>query len=221
MGYICREMSTTTLETSVRTESVRPVIAKVVSAPKLHCLWLNTLSYMEHVGATKIARSQSGPSASFMILKHASEEARHAFFLKKLCLRIDPESCPDYSSEFLLAPTESRQYLYRLDTAICRLAKEAGLSGRKLADLAYLLVTWAIEVRADALYPVYQEFLKDYPVKLSVLSIINEEEGHLEEMERALSEWPRPYQNLKQQALEIEQELYASWIGAVCRDLGI
>lgn len=214
-------MSTTTLESAVRTEALRPVIAKVVSDPQLHCRWLNTLSFMEHVGATKIARSQSGPSATFMTLKHASEEARHAFFLKKLCRRIDPESCPDYGNAYLLAPVESRQYLYRLDAAVCRLAKEAGLQGRKMADLAYLLVTWAIEVRADALYPVYQDFLQDYPVKLSVLSIINEEEGHLEEMERALSEWPEAFQALKHKALEIEENLYASWIAAVGRELGI
>jgi len=40
------------------------------------------------------------------------------------------------------------------------LKKELNLKGRELRFAAYLLVTYAIEVRADELYPVYQDELE-------------------------------------------------------------
>jgi hypothetical protein len=47
-----------------------------------------------------------------------------------------------------------------LDVDVCRyLKKELNLSGAELRFAAYLLVTYAIEVRADELYPIYQDAL--------------------------------------------------------------
>jgi hypothetical protein len=197
----------------------RAVLAPLTADTQLHAKLLNTLSYMEHVGATKIAASQSGPSATFMTLKHASEEARHAWYLKKLALRLAPDHFPDYRPENLLAPVASRQYLHRLDVAACRMCRNAGLEGRALRDLAYLLVTWAIEVRADALYPVYQEFLSQSPVKLSVASIINEEVGHLEEMNTALAAYPPALGTLTQEIAKVEADLFEGWVAALEKEV--
>lgn len=203
-------MPTLTTETAVQ---LRKVLDRIVPNRSLHAKWLNTLSYMEHVGATKIARTQSGPEATFMTLKHAAEEARHGFFLKKLAHRLEPEGLPNYHREFLLAPTHSHQYLYRLDLAASRLCRDAGLQGRDLHDLSYLLVTYAIEVRADELYGVYQEYLEDYSeAKLSVRGIINEEEGHLAEMETALADYPEELRGLTRPMLDLENALYADWL---------
>lgn len=201
---------------------LRGALDRIVPDRALHARWLNTLSYMEHIGATKIAKTQSGPRATFMGLKHAAEEARHGFFLKKLALRLQPHGLPDYSSEYLLAPIPSAQYLHRLDLAASRLALGAGLRGRKMNALAYLLVTYAIEVRADELYPIYQSYLENYkPAKLSVQGIINEEEGHLAEMELMLAKYPPEQQALKDELVALEQQLYGEWIAALLAELSI
>ena len=200
--------------------TLRAALDRIVPDRDLHARWLNTLSYMEHIGATKIARTQSGPRATYMGLKHAAEEARHAFFLKKLALRVQPETHPDYAPEHLLSPVLSQQYLNRLDIAASRLARKAGLTGRKMHDLAYLLVTYAIEVRADDLYPVYQDYLVDYTLaKLSVQGIINEEEGHLAEMETMLAAYPAEIQALKEDMLALEGELCGEWLKAVLSEV--
>lgn len=191
-------------------------LARIVPDKDLHARLLNTLSYMEHIGATKIARTQSGPEATFTTLKHAAEEARHAFYLKKLAQKLKPGSCPTYHFEHLLAPIPSRQYLYKLDIAASRLAKNAGLTGRALHDLAYLLVTYAIEVRADELYPVYEQFLESIPEeRLSVQSIIAEEVGHLSEMEAALAVYPEHLRALTQDLCQIEGRLFEEWVISV------
>lgn len=187
-------------------------MSQIVPSHDLHCRWLNTLSCMEHVGATRIATTQHGPGADFMVLKHSAEEARHAFFLKWLLRKLDPEACPTYAPEFLLAPRESSQYIRRLDLGISRAIIAMGIPRERLHEVAYLLVTYAIEVRADEIYPIYQEFLQELPQKLSVHSIIAEEEGHLQEMENSLATLPVEWQTLKQNALKIEENLYTEWL---------
>lgn len=201
------------------TQQLQQLLDRIVPDQRLHALFLNTVSYMEHIGATKIARTQSGPQADFISLKHAAEEARHAFYLKKLSRKVDAKACPTYESAYLLAPIASRQYLYRLDIACSRMVRNAGLQGRALKDLAYLLVTYAIEVRADEIYPIYQEYLKDYPVRISVQGIINEEEGHLEEMETALAKYPPELRALTTAACAVEADLYRDWLDALRADL--
>ena len=199
---------------------LRQVLDTVCADTRLHATWLNTLSYMEHVGATKIARTQSGPSATYMSLKHAAEEARHGFFLKLMARKLWPEGLPTYQTEYLLAPIPSHQYLYRLDLEASRLGRRHGLDGRDLHNLVYLLVTYAIEVRADELYPVYQEYLDKQPeLRLSVQGIINEEEGHLAEMESELANYPEELRNLTTPICELENRLYKEWLNGVAKSV--
>ena len=82
-------------------------------------------------------------------------------------------------------------------------------------DLAYLLVTFAIEVRADEIYPLYESILVNLPVRISVRSIIAEEEGHLAEMEEALKEWPLELRDLHKDACAIENRLFGEWLSAI------
>lgn len=219
--YICAMTIQATAEHIQIEPTLRAILTHIMASPALHCKWLNTLSYMEHIGATKIARTQSGPLADFEVLKHTVEEARHAFYLKKMLRKIDVEACPTYELEHLMVPHASRQYLYRLDLEISRMLRNAGYAGVDFKQLAYLLTTYAIEVRADELYPVYQSFLETYPIKLSVRTIINEEEGHLEEMDRALSAFPQDTSKLVNAAVAIEQRLYTHWMTALEEELGL
>lgn len=188
-------------------------LQQIVARPELHARFLNTLSMMENTGARKISASEHKTKVNLIILKHAAEEARHAYYLKKQIAKIEENACPDYSFEYLIAPLKSLQYLHRLDTSISAYLKDTlSLSGHELRYAAYLLVTYAIEVRADALYPVYQEVLEEAGSKVNVKSIILEEEGHLEEMIKQLEAFSPTWQEYAATACQMEEGLFAAWM---------
>jgi rubrerythrin len=148
--------------------------------------------------------------------EHAAEEARHAYYLKKQIGKLDPDACPDYSYPYLLAPIESYHYLNQLDVDACRYVKDKlGLSGRDMKHGAYLLVTYAIEVRADMLYGIYQEALTKHSSKVNVKSIILEEEGHLEEMQKMLEVFHPEWERLAKDMCEVENRLFERWTKAI------
>jgi hypothetical protein len=192
----------------------------IIDDNQLHARWLNTLSLMENAGARKISACEDPETVTYIILKHAAEEHRHAFYLKKQIEKVDAASCPTYSSQYLLAPKSSRHYLNQLDVDVCRYLKTIlRLKGAELRFAAYLLVTYAIEVRADELYPVYQEALDNASSKVNVKSIILEEEGHLEEMIKQLENFSSDWKFHADKAVEMESFLFKKWIGQLSAEL--
>ncbi|MGZ3945694.1 MAG: hypothetical protein ACXVJB_12185, partial [Mucilaginibacter sp.] len=81
--------------------------------------------------------------------------------------------------------------------------------------------TYAIEVRADELYPVYQDALDKTSSKINVKSIILEEEGHLEEMINQLKSFSPDWQLHADKAVELESRLFDQWISQLSKDLEI
>jgi rubrerythrin len=189
------------------------ILPQIIADNQLHARWLNTLSLMENTGARKISASEDPTTVTYIILKHAAEEHRHAFYLKKQIEKTGNNLCPTYSAEYLIAPAYSRYYLNQLDIDVCRyLKKELHLSGSELRFAAYLLVTYAIEVRADELYPIYQDALDNAGSKINVKSIILEEEGHLEEMINQLQKFSPDWQLHAQKAVDMETRLFNQWV---------
>ncbi|AZA98676.1 hypothetical protein EG359_03210 [Chryseobacterium joostei] len=196
------------------------LLKKIVQDGKTHAKWLNTLSFMENAGARKISKCEHPILVSEIQLKHAAEEHRHAYYLKKQIGKINPELCKTYENSELLAPIATRQYLHSLDIKACRYLQEAfQLSKEDLKYAAYLFVTYAIEVRADELYPVYQQALTEESSRIMVKSIILEEEGHLEEMINQLNEFSADWKLHAEHILTIEKELHEAWINAVTEDV--
>lgn len=188
------------------------LLPQIIADNELHSRWLNTLSLMENTGARKISASEDPLTVTYIILKHAAEEHRHAFYLKKQLEKTGVE-LPTYAAEYLLAPGSSKYYLNQLDIDVCRyLKKELNLSGSELRFAAYLLVTYAIEVRADELYPIYQDALDAAGSKVNVKSIILEEEGHLEEMLNQLHKFSPDWESHANKAVEFETRLFNQWI---------
>ena len=191
----------------------------IIADNKLHAKWLNTLSLMENTGARKISASEDPLSVTNIILKHAAEEHRHAFYLKKQIEKTGEELLT-YAPGYLLAPDYSRYYLNHLDVEVCRYLKnELKLKGSGLRFAAYLLVTYAIEVRADELYPIYQDALDNAGSKVNVKSIILEEEGHLEEMISQLKKFSPDWEIHAQKAVAFECRLFFDWVGALSQSL--
>ncbi|MDR6486762.1 rubrerythrin [Chryseobacterium vietnamense] len=192
------------------------LLKRIVQDGNTHAKWLNTLSFMENAGARKISKCEHPTLVSQIQLKHAAEEHRHAYYLKKQIGKINPELCKTYESTELLAPIATSQYLHSLDIKACRyLQKAFNLDKTDIKYAAYLFVTYAIEVRADELYPVYQEALTEASSKIMVKSIILEEEGHLEEMINQLNEFSPDWKDHADHILTIEKELHEEWINAV------
>ena len=193
---------------------------QIISKPEVHARLLNTLSLMENTGARKISASEHSTKVTLIILKHAAEEHRHAYYLKKQIGKINESLCPTYDYDYLLAPASSRLYLNKLDTEVSRFLKSTlNLAGPELRFAAYLLVTYAIEVRADELYPVYQEALDKAGSKVNVKSIILEEEGHLEEMLKQLKDFSPDWELHAEEALQIEKKLFNDWAMALAREI--
>jgi hypothetical protein len=174
---------------------------------------------MENTGARKISASEDPATVTYIILKHAAEEHRHAFYLKKQIEKTGKE-LPTYAAEYLIAPAFSKYYLNQLDIDVCRyLKKELHLTGAELRFAAYLLVTYAIEVRADELYPIYQDALDAVGSKVNVKSIILEEEGHLEEMINQLQKFSPEWELHAQKAVDMETCLFHDWVNSLSTEL--
>ncbi len=196
------------------------LLKRIVQDGSTHARWLNTLSFMENAGARKISKCEHPTLVSQIQLKHAAEEHRHAYYLKKQIGKINPELCKTYESTELLAPIATSQYLHSLDIKACRYLQEAfQLNKTDIKYAAYLFVTYAIEVRADELYPVYQQALTEASSKIMVQSIILEEEGHLEEMIHQLNEFSPDWENHADHILTIEKELHEEWINAITEEV--
>ncbi len=192
------------------------MLEKIVKDGRTHARWLNTLSFMENAGARKISKCEHPVSVSLIQLKHAAEEHRHAYYLKKQIGKINPQYCPGYEDHELLAAIATRQYLHSLDIRACRYLQNVfRLTREELKYAAYLFVTYAIEVRADELYPVYQDILTRESSKIMVKSIILEEEGHLEEMISQLNGFSEDWQFHAENILMMEKELHEQWVGAI------
>lgn len=195
-------------------------LQKIVSDDVLHAKWLNTLSYMENAGAKKISASEHKEKVNLIILKHAAEEHRHAYYLKKQIGKLSETACATYGNSELLTPNETKYYLQALDIAVCRYLKEKfNLSGYDLKFAAYLFVTYAIEVRADELYPIYQEVLDNVKSKVTVKSIILEEEGHLEEMINQLATFSNDWEKYAQDVIAIENNLFKTWTTELAKEV--
>jgi hypothetical protein len=200
---------------------LQQIFQTIIQDDNLHAKFLNTLSLMENTGARKISASEHKTKVSYLMLKHACEEARHAFYLKKQISKVSKiDDFPTYQNQYLLAPFASYTYLHSLDIQVCRYLKNTlKLQGEALKYAAYLLVTYSIEVRADELYPIYQDALDEAKSKVNVKSIIVEEEGHLAEMIEQLKAFSPDWEIHAEKACEIEKSLFDDWTLAIAHGL--
>ena len=193
-------------------KEIAGLIRQIVPDPTLHGLWLNTLSYLENCGARKIASCEHPTLVKEEMLKHAAEEFRHAFYLKTQLRRIGT-SYEDYRRPHLLGGWAAYHYLNALDLKTSRYLKTLGISPYQIKQLADLLVTYANELRAGELSPLYQSALTQCQSKVQVQSILLEEKEHLQEMEQGLNLVPSS--SLYIEAIcGLEASLFKHWLQA-------
>ena len=195
------------------------IIIKIVQDDILHAKWLNTLSYLENCGARKIAACEHPTLVKEEMLKHASEEFRHSHYLKRQIKKVSSSYFADYCLPSILGGIHSLQYLKKLDLLASRfLIKEACFDKYEVKKIAYLLVTYAIEFRAQEFYPIYEQVLRNLHSKVYVKSIILEEEEHLYEMKEGIKRLPSGW-NYAEKICTFERALFNIWIHSVEADL--
>ncbi len=190
---------------------LKPILERVIHSEQLHAKWLNTLSYLENCGARKIATCEHPTLVKEEMLKHAAEEFRHAHYLKRQLVRVTSRKLEDYSLANVLGGMATLHYLKRLDMQACRYLIKTGLSKIQVREAAYLLVTYAIECRADRLYPLYDECLQKMRSKVAVRSIILEEKEHLNEMREGLKRVSAGIVHAER-VCAMEEALYHKWL---------
>jgi hypothetical protein len=195
-------------------EPMKKLLTKIVASHATHAQWLNTLSYLENCGARKIAACEHPTLVQEEMLKHAAEEFRHAHYLKQQIQKISSSPMDTYSLPLMLGGISSFHYLTALDIKTSRYLKRAGLTKNGIKEAAYLLVTYAIELRADELYRIYDDVLKNARSKVAVKSILLEEKEHLNEMIEGLHQLPSGFVHAEQ-ICAFEGELCKKWIRSI------
>lgn len=192
-------------------EEITTVLEKIVRCNELHAKWLNTLSYLENCGARKIAACEHPTLVKEEVLKHAAEEFRHAHYLKRQIQKLSTKEIPTYLPSEVLGGMETLNYLDSLDVKTCRYLKKLGFSRESIRETAYLLVTYAIELRAEALYPIYDAILRKESSRIAVKSILLEEKEHLNEMREGLQKIPDGFIHAGN-ICAIENKLCSQWL---------
>lgn len=195
---------------------MKEILTQIIGQDNLHAKWLNTLSFMENAGARKISACEDMVETNIMQLKHAAEEHRHAYYLKKQLKKLPVQGFNCYAPSSLLGGRSTQHYLHQLDMNVCRYLKtHFDLQRINLKYAAYLLVTYAIEIRADRLYPIYQASLTNCGSKVMVKNIIIEEKGHLQEMVDQLKSFDVDWEIHANQAIQMENLLFERWMHSI------
>ncbi|MFT3741375.1 MAG: hypothetical protein QM752_01640 [Gammaproteobacteria bacterium] len=190
---------------------MKTLLHKIIQTPVLYAKFLNTLSFLEYIGARKILKSQPQQHLTSEMLAHISEEVRHAQVLKRAALRIAPEHCRTYALEDLLCGQHASDYIQTVDKAVA----SALLTASSTVDpwVAYLYTTLIIEQRATEFYQLFESVLQ--ASNLSVFrGILQEEEAHLMQVSTHLESMP-DYQNIVSQLTQIEAQAFMHFITAV------
>lgn len=191
-------------------KEIKELINPIVRNPFLHGLWINTLSYLENCGARMIAACEHPTLVKEEMLKHAAEEFRHAFYLKKQLVRIG-EQYENYQRSHLLGAWSGYHYLTKLNLQASRYLQSLRLERPQIKQLSYLLITYAIELRAGEIYPIYQSALRRSQSKVQVQSILLEEKEHLREMEEGLNRIPSSSLHIGV-ICKLEAALFQKWL---------
>lgn len=197
---------------------IKQVLTSIVASNELHAKWLNTLSFLENCGARKIAACEHPTLVKEEILKHAAEEFRHAHHLKRQIAKVSSHHIENYSLDLMLGGISTLHYLAALDVKVSRFLKASGLSKNAMKEAAYLLVTYAIELRADELYGIYDEVLRKAGSRVAIKSILLEEKEHLNEMIEGIKDLSSGFA-LAQHVCGIEGHLCKKWLDASMYDV--
>ncbi len=203
------------------------MLDRIISNPGLHARFVNTLARLEYVGVRKMLKSRRAERLDLDGLQHLLDEAVHALRLKKAAVALGAGGAAvveTFSDADTLAGEAGEGYFQALDRrAEAALAARGSAGAAARAEMNYLLTSAAIEVRAQAFYPIYERRLREHGAAFSVSAITKDEDRHLEEMSQglgaALAGEPDGAEVVRV-VLEAEEALYREFLDAAEAAIG-
>jgi hypothetical protein len=210
------------LESASDAQRQRALLDRIIAAPAVHARLLNTFSRMEYVGVRKLLKSRRSEVLDLDGLQHMLDETIHAMRLKKAALALASAASADapavidvstYAPVHTLGGDAGEDYLQGVDAAAEAVLDDLGEDGRVAVN--YLLTSAAIEVRAQAFYPLYETRLRAAGINVSVAAIMKDEDRHLGEMADGLAALLPDWRPRLERVLQAERTLFARFVDAV------
>jgi hypothetical protein len=209
------------LERSPDHERQRALLERIIAQPGEHARLINTFARMEYVGVRKMLKSRRSEALDLDGLQHMLDETVHAFRLKKAALAVAALAggvgVETFSAADTLAGDAGEDYLQDVDHAAE--AVLADLPEPRRTEVNYLLSSAAIEVRAQAFYPLYEQCLRARDVPMSVAMIMKDEDRHLTEMGERLASALADWRFRLGRVLVAEQRIFDQFMQAVAAAL--
>jgi hypothetical protein len=159
-------------------------------------------------------------------LQHLLDEAVHALRLKKAASALAAAggaAVTTFSDADTLAGEAGEAYFQALDRraelALAAANGDGGVAEGARAEANYLLTSAAIEVRAQAFYPVYEQRLRAHGAPFSVAAITKDEDRHLQEMSERLQALLGPAPRGLDGVLAEEETLYGRFLAALAAEI--
>jgi hypothetical protein len=209
------------LERSPSREQQRALLERIIAHPRQHARLINTFARMEYVGVRKILKSRRSEALDLDGLQHILDETVHALRLKKAALAVAALAggvgVETFGAGDTLAGDAGEDYLQDVDHAAE--AVLADLPEPRRTEVNYLLSSAAIEVRAQAFYPLYEQCLRARDVPMSVAMIMKDEDRHLTEMGERLASALADWRFRLGRVLVAEQRIFDQFMQAVAAAL--
>jgi hypothetical protein len=193
----------------------RSLLGHIIAEPEIHGRFINTLALLEHLGSHRIMATQHSERIDQATLRHAAEEAHHAYFMKRQAEKSAGRPLTFDRAE-LLGSATAKSYFRRLEAVLF-----ARLRRQHSADATYLYMSMIIEFRALWFYGLYQQSLKLAGHAMSLKRILGEEEHHLDDMAQRLGLAGELSNARVEYFLDVENRLYARLLGAMRHDLDV
>jgi hypothetical protein len=223
------------------TRRLEALLDRIIPRPDLHARFVNTLARLEYVGVRKMLKSRRAERLDLDGLQHLLDEAVHALRLKKAASALAAAggaAVTTFADADTLAGEAGEAYFQALDrrAELALSGAELALSGAELAgagaqlagaesdgratdnaraETNYLLTSAAIEVRAQAFYPIYEQRLRAHGAPFSVSAITKDEDRHLQEMSERLQALLGPAPRDLDGVLAEEELLYGRFLAAL------
>jgi hypothetical protein len=203
------------------TRRLEALLDRIIPRSDLHARFVNTLARLEYVGVRKMVKSRRAERLDLDGLQHLLDEAVHALRLKKAASTLAASggaAVTTFADTDTLAGEAGEAYFQALDRrAELALAGESNgaVSDSARGEANYLLTSAAIEVRAQAFYPVYEQRLRAHGAPFSVSAITKDEDRHLQEMSERLQALLGPAPRDLDGVLAEEELLYGQFLAAL------
>ena len=183
----------------------------ITNCNSLHAKFLNTLSYLEYIGARKMLKSLPAPILNKIFLEHINEEIRHSLFLKSLAEKLT-EASYGFKEQELIAGAEGGHYFQEVDHYSSKFSFSNPI-------LSYLYTTYAVEQRALLFYSLYNDILKKKNFPFSLQSILNDEAEHLDYVLKEIQKIDPFWEAQLEEICQFEHQKYFSFLISLEREV--